>query len=85
MFSKEQVVENLTELLAREFEVDAAEIAQESSLKDTFGLDSLDLVDVVVLIHQNFGIKLQGPDFAGIKTFWEFCNLIIAKLDESKA
>lgn len=85
MFSKEQVVENLTELLAREFEVDAAEIAQESSLKDTFGLDSLDLVDVVVLIHQNFGIKLQGPDFAGIKTFGEFCNLIIAKLDESKA
>lgn len=85
MFSKEQTVEKLTELLAREFEVDAAEIAQESSLKDTFGLDSLDLVDVVVLIHQNFGIKLQGPDFAGIKTFGEFCNLVIAKLDEPEA
>ena len=85
MFSKEQTVEKLTELLAGEFEVDAAEIAPESSLKDTFGLDSLDLVDGVVLIHQNFGIKLQGPDFAGIKTFGEFCNLIIAKLDEPKA
>lgn len=38
MFSKEQTVEKLTELLAGEFEVDAAEIAPESSLKDTFGL-----------------------------------------------
>ncbi|WP_295938505.1 phosphopantetheine-binding protein [uncultured Alistipes sp.] len=85
MFSKDQIIEKLTELLAEEFEVDAAEITPSSSLKDTFGLDSLDLVDVVVLIHQNFGLKLQGPDFAGIKTFGDFCNLIITKLNEPKA
>lgn len=85
MLSKDQIVEKLTELLAEEFEVDAAEITPASSLKDTFGLDSLDLVDVVVLIHQNFGIKLQGPDFAGIKTFGQFCDLIVTKLDEQKA
>lgn len=84
MSSKEQIVEKLTELLAEEFEVDSTEITPSSSLKDTFGLDSLDLVDVVVLIHENFGIKLQGPDFIGIKTFGEFCNLIITKLDEPK-
>lgn len=85
MFSKEQTVQKLTQLLAEEFEVDAADITPESSLKDTFGLDSLDLVDVVVLIHRHFGLKLQGPDFAGIRTFGEFSDLIIRKLDEPKA
>ncbi|MEG0789436.1 MAG: acyl carrier protein [Alistipes sp.] len=85
MSSKEQIVEQLTKLLAEEFEVEVAEIMPSSSLKDTFGFDSLDLVDVVVLIHQNFGIKLMGPDFVGIKTFGEFCNLIITKLDEPKS
>lgn len=84
MLSKEQIVEKLTELLAEEFEVDSHEITPSSSLKDTFGLDSLDLVDVVVLIHENFGVKLQGADFIGIKTFEEFCNLIATKLDEPK-
>ena len=85
MFSKEQTVEKLTELLAGEFEVDATEIAPESSLKETFGLHSHDQVDDHVLNHHKYGIKQQRPDFAGIKTFGEFCNLIIAKLDEPKA
>lgn len=85
MLSENQIVEKLTEVLAEEFEIEASEITPSSSLKETFGLDSLDLVDVVVLIHENFGLKLQGPDFAGIKTFGDFSQLIIRKLNESKA
>ena len=83
--SEQEIIDKLTEVLAEEFEIEAEEISADSSLKETFGLDSLDLVDVVVLIHDNFGLKLQGPDFAGIKTFGDFSNLIIRKLNESKA
>ncbi|MEG1983115.1 MAG: phosphopantetheine-binding protein [Alistipes sp.] len=82
MLSKEQIIKKLTELLSEEFEVNAADITAESSLKETFGLDSLDLVDVIVLIHENFGIKLNGPDFAKIKTFGNFCDLIVLKSNE---
>lgn len=85
MLSNEQIIERLTDVLSEEFEIEKDEISAGSSLKDTFGLDSLDLVDVVVLIHDNFGIKLQGPDFAGVKTFGDFCDLIIGKLHESEA
>lgn len=83
--TEQEIIGKLTEVLAEEFEIEAAEITAESSLKDTFGLDSLDLVDVVVLIHDHFGIRLQGPDFAGVKTFGDFCTLIIRKLHESEA
>lgn len=69
-------------MLAEEFEVDVAEISPEGSLKDVLGLDSLDLVDVVVLIEEHFGITLKGPDFVGIKTFGDFNNLVIGKLAE---
>ena len=79
---KDEIIARLTDVLAEEFEIEAAEITADSSLKDTFGLDSLDLVDVVVLIHDHFGIKLQGPDFKGIKTFGDFCTLILSRLDE---
>ena len=48
------------------------------------GLDSLDLVDVVVLVEQHFGITLKGPDFVGVKTFDDFNKLIISKLGERK-
>ena len=80
--TEQEIIDKLTAVLAEEFEIEAEEITPESSLKETFGLDSLDLVDVVVLIHDNFGIKLQGPDFAGVKTFGDFSQLVIRKLND---
>lgn len=68
-------------VLAEEFEIDEAVITPDASLKDTLGLDSLDLVDVVVLIDQNFGVTLQGPDFVGVDTFDDFYRLLDAKIN----
>ena len=82
--TNEEIVAKIREILAEEFEVDAAEISPEGSLKEVLGLDSHDLVDVVVLVEQHFGITLKGPDFVGVKTFDDFNKLIISKLGERK-
>ena len=82
--TNEEIVAKIREILAEEFEVDAAEISPEGSLKEVLGLDSLDLVDVVVLVEQHCGITLKGPDFVGVKTFDDFNKLIISKLGERK-
>ncbi len=77
-----ELTEQIIAVLAEEFEVDADQITPESSLKDTLGLDSLDLVDVVVLVDQNFGVTLTASDFVGIVTFSDFINLIERKQNE---
>lgn len=79
--TNEEIKAKIKEVLAEEFEVDASTITPEGELKEVLGLDSLDLVDVVVLVEQNFGITLKGPDFAGMKTFEDFDNLILRKLN----
>lgn len=79
--TNEEIFKKLVEVLADEFEVDAETITPDAPLMETLDLDSLDLVDVVVLIDQNFGITLKGPDFVGIKTFQDFYNLIITKIN----
>lgn len=76
-----EMIEKVNRVMAEEFEIDAALISPEASLKDTLGLDSLDLVDVVVLIDQNFGVTLKGPDFVGVKTFDDFYRLLDSKID----
>lgn len=48
-------------------------------LLETLDLDSLDLVDVVVLVDKNFGVTLTGPDFKELKTFQDFYDLIISR------
>ena len=55
--------------MAEEFEVEEANIVPDADLKETLGLDSLDLVDVVVLVEQNFNVTLTSQDFIGIVTF----------------
>lgn len=77
----EEIIEKATVVLAEEFEIDEAEITPEASLKETLGLDSLDLVDVVVLIEQHFGVTLKGPDFVGVVTFKDFYELLNSKIN----
>lgn len=75
------IIEKINAVLADEFEADASIITPDAPLMETLELDSLDLVDVVVLIEQNFGVTLVGPDFIGIRTFQDFYDLIIRKVN----
>ena len=78
----QEIIEKINNILADEFETDIEDISPDASLMETLELDSLDLVDVVVLIDNNFGITLTGPDFVNTKTFQNFYDLIIRKLNE---
>lgn len=82
MMTEQDIIAKINEVLADEFEADVSTINPDAILMETLELDSLDLVDVVVLIDKNFGVTLTGPDFAGIKTFQNFYDLIIGKLNE---
>ena len=79
--TNEEIKAKIKEVLAEEFEIDPSAITPEGDLKEVLGLDSLDLVDVVVLVEQNFDVTLKGPDFVGVRTFEDFDNLIISKLN----
>lgn len=82
--NREQVISTIKEFLSEEFEVDPSVIVAESNLKGTLELDSLDYVDLVVVIEENFGFKVTGDDFEGIDTFNDFFNLVEKKLSEKE-
>ncbi len=79
--TKEEIIAKVNQVLAEEFELDAALFLPDALLKETLGMDSLDLVDVVVLIDQNFGVTLNGSDFIDIKTFADFYQLLDTKIN----
>ena len=76
----EEIIEDTRSFLAEEFEVDRDLILPENSLKETLDLDSLDYVDLVVLIEENLNIKITGEDFKEIVTFGDFYVLVQRKL-----
>ncbi len=80
--TKEAVIDKINEFLVDEFEVNPDEITAEGDLKETLDLDSLDYVDLVVVIESNFGFKVKGEDFVEIKTFQHFYDYVCAKVEE---
>ncbi|WP_209388508.1 acyl carrier protein [Chryseobacterium sp. RR2-3-20] len=82
---KEKIVAIANDFLINEFEVDGDEINNEAHFKKTLGLDSLDYIDLVVVIESNFGVKLGEADFKDIITFDDFYSTIEKKIEEKNA
>lgn len=77
---KAQIISTTKEFLSAEFEIEKDKILPENNLKETLDLDSLDYVDLVVVIEENFGLKFTADDFMKIVTFNDFYNLVEEKL-----
>ena len=72
-----EIITKVNEFLIDEFELEEDQLVPEASLKETLEIDSLDYVDLVVIIEKNFGFKVKGEDFATIKTLQDFYEYII--------
>ena len=79
--NREEIIARINGFLVEEFEVEAEVIEPEADLKETLDLDSLDYVDLVVEIESNFGFKVSPEDFVGIKTFQDFYDYVIGKVE----
>jgi acyl carrier protein len=77
-----EIVERINGFLVDEFEVDADKINPDANLRETLGLDSLDYVDLVVIIESNFGFKVVAEDFINIHTFQNFYDYVNRKVAE---
>lgn len=78
---RNEIIHTTNHFLIEEFETDAARIHPGADLKEVLDLDSLDYVDLVVIIQSNFGVKLEGKDFAAMTTFRDLYDAIEQKLN----
>ncbi|MDR2359309.1 MAG: phosphopantetheine-binding protein [Prevotellaceae bacterium] len=85
MIEKNEFVKKINGLLAEEFEVEENLIEPGRQLMQTLHLDSLDRLDVVVLIEKHFGFKFTHKDFANFTTFQSFYDYLYDKLKTKDA
>ena len=79
---QEEIIKTVNGFLVQEFEVEESKISSEANLRETLDLDSLDYVDLVVVIESHFGFKVVGEDFLAIHTFQDFYNYCYTKVQE---
>ncbi|GAO42094.1 acyl carrier protein [Flavihumibacter petaseus] len=76
-----ELIEKINHFLATEFEVDVNDITAEGNMKEVLDLDSLDYIDMVVVIENNFGFKVKPEDFTEIITFQDFYDYVAQRIN----
>ena len=66
--SREEVYERVKEVLAEQLGVDDSEITEEASFQEDLDADSLDLVELIMELEDQFGIKISDEDAQKIQT-----------------
>jgi acyl carrier protein len=73
---RENIIKTINSLLIQEFEIDEKKISPSANLKDDLDLESLDFVDIAVIVKKEFGITLKGKDVTSIKTMGNLYDYI---------
>ena len=71
-----EIEEKVREFLIDDLEIDEEKIAADAQLKEDLGIDSLDFVDIVVIVERKFGFKIKPDEMANIKTLSQFVDYV---------
>lgn len=77
----QQIEEKVKAFLVEDFEIEADVLENaDARLKEDVGIDSLDFVDIVVIIEREFGFKPIPQDLKNTKTLGELYAYIQEKV-----
>jgi acyl carrier protein len=66
--TREEVFERVKEVLTEQLGVDENEVTEEASFQEDLDADSLDLVELIMELEDQFGIKISDEDAPKIQT-----------------
>ncbi|MDL2227597.1 acyl carrier protein [Odoribacter sp. OttesenSCG-928-L07] len=82
--TRKEVEKKVNDFLIEEIEIDEALLNDDALLKEDLGIDSLDFVDIVVIVENIFGFKIRPEEMTNIKTLSQFYDYIESKSKEKK-
>lgn len=79
--NRNEIDEKVRNFLIEDLEIDEEKITPDALLKEDLGIDSLDFVDIVVIVERNFGFKIKPEEMKGVDTYSKFCDYIETKVN----
>ena len=75
--SVEEIFQTMSELVAEQFAMEPAEVTMDTSFEEDLGADSVDLVDLVMAMEEEFEVgEIQEEDLKTLKTVGDAVNFI---------
>lgn len=79
--NRQEIETKVKAFLIDDLEIDENKIFDNAKLKEDMGIDSLDFVDIVVIVEKNFGFKIKPEEMVGVTTLRQFYDYIDSKVN----
>lgn len=73
------VLEALKKILVDQLDVDEGAVTMESSIIDDLGADSLDVVDMIMSLEEEFDLEIPDEEIEGMRTVGDIVRFIESK------
>ncbi len=73
---RNEIEKKVNDFLIDEFEIESEALIPDAKLVDDLGIESLDFVDIVVIIENEFGFKVKREEMADVRTLSDMYNYI---------
>lgn len=84
--TEQEMIDLINDALAEEFELEPEDMTAEANLYEDLGLDSLDAVDMVVVLEQAFSFKIREDQAVReIRTLGDIYQFVARKLHDQEA
>ena len=81
--TNDEIIRIINDALAKEFELDKGKMVPEALLYDNLELDSLDRVDMVIVLENAFKFKIrEEKEIRDIRTLGDIHDFVMKKLHE---
>ena len=82
--TEQDVIELIDSNLAEEFELDRDDMTPEANIYEDLGLDSLDTVDMVIVLEGAFNFKIREEEAVrAIRTLGDIHKFVLEKVAEN--
>jgi len=75
--SREEITNIVNEFLIDEFEIEESQLIPDALMKDDLDIESLDFVDIAVIIEKEFALKVTSEDMMKIIKLEDLYNYIL--------
>ena len=75
--SREDIVTIVNDFLIDEFELKEDQLIPDAKMKEDLDIESLDFVDIAVIIEKEFGLKVTSEDMVKIIKLEDLYNFIL--------
>ena len=81
--TNEEIFNTMQDLVAEQFAIEPEEVSMESSFEEDLGADSVDLVELVMAMEEEFDIgEVQEEELGTLKTVGDAVNYVASKLNK---